>query len=151
MGIKLLHTRCIVCNGRASRFFMAFQARICGRCCRRVLISDFELAWCVLCIFQSGVHSFLKSQVLWQGNVRNPSALHRAVHRQHARALFPEAPRRPERNSSACEGAGLPIHAALAWDYAGACGGTDLQDEMTVCVCAFHGLYFVWGKMDDTI
>jgi hypothetical protein len=44
-GIKLLHGRCIACNGKATRVFMAFQARICGRCCCRLLISDAELAW----------------------------------------------------------------------------------------------------------
>ena len=44
-GIKLLHGRCIACNGMATRVFMAFQARICGRCCGRLLISDAELAW----------------------------------------------------------------------------------------------------------
>ena len=45
MGIKLLHGKCIACNGKATRFFMAFQARICGRCCHRLLVSDVELAW----------------------------------------------------------------------------------------------------------
>jgi hypothetical protein len=44
-GIKLLTLRCVACGGAASRVFMAFQARLCGRCCHRVLISDFELAW----------------------------------------------------------------------------------------------------------
>jgi hypothetical protein len=44
-GIKLLHGKCIACDGRATRVFMAFQARICGRCCFRLLISDAELAW----------------------------------------------------------------------------------------------------------
>jgi hypothetical protein len=45
MGIKLLHGKCIACNGKATRVFMAFQARICGKCCRRLLVSDVELAW----------------------------------------------------------------------------------------------------------
>ena len=44
-GIKLLHGRCIACDGRAPRVFMAFQARLCGGCCRRLLVSDVELAW----------------------------------------------------------------------------------------------------------
>ena len=44
-GIKLLHGRCIACNGPAPRVFMAFQARICRACARRLLVSDFELAW----------------------------------------------------------------------------------------------------------
>jgi hypothetical protein len=44
-GIKLLHGRCIACDGRAQRVFMAFQARLCGRCCHRLLVSDVELAW----------------------------------------------------------------------------------------------------------
>jgi len=44
-GIKLLHNRCIACDGPATRVFMAFQARLCGGCCHRLLISDFELAW----------------------------------------------------------------------------------------------------------
>jgi hypothetical protein len=44
-GIKLLHGKCIACDGKATRVFMAFQARICGRCCCRLLISDAELAW----------------------------------------------------------------------------------------------------------
>ena len=45
-GIKLLLPRCVVCGGSAARVFMAFQARLCGRCCKKVLVSDFELAWC---------------------------------------------------------------------------------------------------------
>ena len=44
-GIKLLHGKCIACDGRAARVFMAFQARLCGRCCRLLLVSDVELAW----------------------------------------------------------------------------------------------------------
>ena len=44
-GIKLLHGRCIACGGKARRVFMAFQARLCGPCCHRLLVSDFELAW----------------------------------------------------------------------------------------------------------
>jgi hypothetical protein len=44
-GIKLLHGKCIACDGKATRVFMAFQARICGRCCTRLLVSDAELAW----------------------------------------------------------------------------------------------------------
>jgi len=44
-GIKLLHGKCIACNGKATRVFMAFQARICRGCCLRLLISDAELAW----------------------------------------------------------------------------------------------------------
>lgn len=44
-GIKLMHTRCIACGGKASRVFMAFQARICRACCHRLLVSDHELAW----------------------------------------------------------------------------------------------------------
>ena len=44
-GIKLLLPRCVACGRPANRVFMAFQARLCGRCCHRVLVSDFELAW----------------------------------------------------------------------------------------------------------
>lgn len=44
-GIKLLLGRCIACGGKARRVFMAFQSRICVRCCHRLLVSDFELAW----------------------------------------------------------------------------------------------------------
>lgn len=44
-GIKLLHGKCIACDGKATRVFMAFQARICGQCCFRLLVSDVELAW----------------------------------------------------------------------------------------------------------
>ncbi len=44
-GIKLLSPRCVVCAGPANRVFMAFQARLCGQCCKKVLVSDFELAW----------------------------------------------------------------------------------------------------------
>jgi len=44
-GIKLMIPRCVACGGQANRVFMAFQARLCGRCCHRVLVSDFELAW----------------------------------------------------------------------------------------------------------
>ena len=44
-GIKLLHGKCIACDGRAQRVFMAFQARLCCRCCHRLLVSDVELAW----------------------------------------------------------------------------------------------------------
>ena len=44
-GIKLLSTNCHSCAGPAPRVFMAFQARFCRRCCHRLLISDFELAW----------------------------------------------------------------------------------------------------------
>lgn len=44
-GIKLLMGRCIACGGKARRVFMAFQARLCGACCHRLLISDFEFAW----------------------------------------------------------------------------------------------------------
>ena len=81
MGIKLLHNRCINCNGRASRFFMAFQARLCGRCCRRVLISDFELAWygfVVLCI---PFDYFLRrTGVIWNGNVLIYPTLHCTVY-----------------------------------------------------------------------
>jgi hypothetical protein len=44
-GIKLLHGKCIACNGKAARVFMAFQARLCSRCCCSLLVSDVELAW----------------------------------------------------------------------------------------------------------
>lgn len=44
-GIKLLYGKCIACGGKASRVFMAFQARICRACCHRLLVSDHELAW----------------------------------------------------------------------------------------------------------
>ena len=44
-GIKLLLGKCIACHGYAPRVFMAFQARFCRRCCLRLLISDYELAW----------------------------------------------------------------------------------------------------------
>jgi hypothetical protein len=44
-GIKLLLAKCIACHGPAPRVFMAFQARLCRRCCERLLISDFQLAW----------------------------------------------------------------------------------------------------------
>ena len=44
-GIKLLKSRCVGCGGPANRVFMAFQARMCGRCCHRTFVSDFELAW----------------------------------------------------------------------------------------------------------
>ena len=44
-GIKLMMGRCIACGGKATRVFMAFQARICRKCCHRLLISDHELAW----------------------------------------------------------------------------------------------------------
>ena len=44
-GIKLLLGKCIACGGKANRVFMAFQARICRKCCHALLISDFELAW----------------------------------------------------------------------------------------------------------
>jgi hypothetical protein len=44
-GIKLLHGKCIACSAPAPRVFMAFQARFCRRCCLRLLISDYELAW----------------------------------------------------------------------------------------------------------
>jgi hypothetical protein len=44
-GIKLMLGKCIACYGHAPRVFMAFQARFCRKCCHRLLISDFELAW----------------------------------------------------------------------------------------------------------
>lgn len=44
-GIKLLLGKCISCHGHAPRVFMAFQARFCRKCCHRLLISDYELAW----------------------------------------------------------------------------------------------------------
>ena len=44
-GIKLLLGKCIACQGYAPRVFMAFQARFCRKCCHRLLISDYELAW----------------------------------------------------------------------------------------------------------
>ena len=44
-GIKLMLGKCIACYSHAPRVFMAFQARFCRKCCHRLLISDFELAW----------------------------------------------------------------------------------------------------------
>ena len=44
-GIKLMLGKCIACYSHAPRVFMAFQARFCNRCCHRLLVSDFELAW----------------------------------------------------------------------------------------------------------
>ncbi len=37
--------KCISCHSHAPRVFMAFQARFCRKCCHRLLVSDFELAW----------------------------------------------------------------------------------------------------------
>lgn len=45
MGIKLMYGKCIACGGKATRVFLAFQARICRKCCHRLLVSDHELAW----------------------------------------------------------------------------------------------------------
>ena len=44
-GIKLMLGKCISCYGPAPRVFMAFQARFCRKCCHRLLVSDFVLAW----------------------------------------------------------------------------------------------------------
>ena len=44
-GIKLLFANCLACHGPAPRVFMAFQARLCRKCCHKLLVSDHELAW----------------------------------------------------------------------------------------------------------
>jgi hypothetical protein len=45
-GIKLVAIPgCLACRGPARRVFVAFQGRLCLRCCGRLLVSDHELAW----------------------------------------------------------------------------------------------------------
>ena len=45
-GVKLVAIPgCLACRGPAPRVFVAFQGRLCRRCCGRVLVSDHELAW----------------------------------------------------------------------------------------------------------
>ena len=78
MGIKLLHGKCIACNGKATRVFMAFQARICGKCCHRLLVSDVELAW------RFGLESTAPYIVRYIGDVRV-----RFFMRQHLRCGAP--------------------------------------------------------------
>ena len=44
-SIRLMSGLCIGCSKPDCHVYMAFQSRICRTCFRRLLISDFELAW----------------------------------------------------------------------------------------------------------
>ena len=44
-SIRLMGGLCVGCSKPDSHIYMAFQSRICRGCFRRLLISDFELAW----------------------------------------------------------------------------------------------------------
>lgn len=44
-SIKLLSGQCVACRGFAPRVFVSIQARLCRPCCRRLMVSDFHLAW----------------------------------------------------------------------------------------------------------
>ena len=124
MGIKLLNSRCVSCHGKASRFFMAFQGRICGRCCRRVLVSDFELAWCVCALIVLKIFFdcqipcvYNSNQVVWNLSGR-PTSLHYQIHRQHASPLlFQESRQVGARKPNPLAGPGLQLHAQMAGDY----------------------------------
>ena len=44
-SIRLMSGVCVGCSKPDCHVYMAFQSRICRNCFRRLLISDFELAW----------------------------------------------------------------------------------------------------------
>ena len=44
-SIRLMGGLCVGCSKPDCHVYMAFQSRICRHCFRRLLISDFELAW----------------------------------------------------------------------------------------------------------